>query len=314
VRSQRVTSKEELDAAFALAPESSLVILSIESEDECFLGHNPEGAAQSWATPDSREARMAPCRALSDSLQRVAREADNVSFVALEGDASAEARALCAELGVAAFPTIQYYKDGALLWQHAGAVGGAAALGEGVLFYGNTAGGGVKASDYVDEVATRPQLDAFLASCAAPQTAVRGITLAAPCDKQLTVVNVSMAKDSAPCVHIYPAVLALAKNTAGAIRWARLLGDSSADAGALMASLNVTRVPTFVFFADGKEVGRYTGADRGALMAQVLETQAKVGYTLPPPPPRKRTSTADAKRIAQEARAREKAAGRQSGW
>jgi hypothetical protein len=309
-----VTSKEELDAAFALSPEGSLTIVSVESDSECFLGANPEGAAQTWATPDSRDSRMAACRALSDSLARVAREAENVSFVALEGDADAEARALSAELGVTQFPTIQYYKDGTLLWQHAGAVGGADAVGEAVLFYGDAAGGGVKPSDYVEEVVSKNTFEAFIASCAAPQTAVRGITLATPCEKQLAVLNVSQAKDSAPCVHIYPAVLALAKNTAGAIRWARLLGDASPDAGALMASLNVTRVPTFVFFADGKEVGRYTGGDRGALMASVLETQAKVGYSLPPPPPRKRTSTADAKRIAQEARARDKAAGRQSGW
>lgn len=56
------------------------------------------------------------------------------------------------------------------------------------------------------------------------------------------------------------------------------------------------------------------GADRGALMAAVLETQAAVGFTLPEPPPRKRPSVAEAKRIAAEARERDRAAGRKSGW
>lgn len=43
-------------------------------------------------------------------------------------------------------------------------------------------------------------------------------------------------------------------------------------------------VPSFVFFADGKEVGRYSGADRGQLMSAVLEIQKRVGYKLPEPP------------------------------
>lgn len=43
-------------------------------------------------------------------------------------------------------------------------------------------------------------------------------------------------------------------------------------------------MPSFVFFADGKEVGRYSGADRGQLMSAVLEIQKRVGYKLPEPP------------------------------
>lgn len=41
-------------------------------------------------------------------------------------------------------------------------------------------------------------------------------------------------------------------------------------------SPQVTTVPSFVFFVDGKEVGRYSGADRGQLMAAVLEIQVRV--------------------------------------
>ena len=81
-----------------------------------------------------------------------------------------------------------------------------------------------------------------------------------------------------------------------------------------MKDLKVESVPTFVLFADNKEVGRYSGTDRGTLMATVLEAQAKVGFKMPEPPVRKRPSIAEAKKIAAEAREREKAAGRQSGW
>ena len=310
--SQRVTSRDELDAALALAPKGGLVILSIESESECYMG--PDGAPLTWASVDSKETRMAACRALSNSLARVAREAPEVTFVSLEGDADADARALSAELGVKHFPTVQYWRDGQLLWQHEGAGSSAEALTEVALFYADAAGDGAKVSDYINEVHNANELDAFLASCAAPATAVRGMSLAAPCNQQLAVLDVSMAAGSPGCVHIFPAVLALSKNLAGAVRFARVMGDSGAGAKAVMENLGITAVPTFVFFADGKEVGRYAGADRGALMAAVMDTQAKVGFQLPTPPTRKRPSIAEAKRIAAEARARDKAAGRQSGW
>lgn len=309
---QSVTSREELGAALALAPKGGLVILSVESESECYMG--PDGTPLTWSSGVDKETRMAACRVLSNSLARVAREAPEVTFVSLEGDADAAARALSAELGVKHFPTVQYWRDGKLLWQHEGAGSGAEALQEGALFFAGAAGEGTKVSDYIDEVHNANELDAFLASCTGPAVAVRGMTLAAPCDKQLAVLDVSLAAGSPACVHVYPAVLALSKNMAGAVRFARVLGDSSPAAKEVMENLGITAVPTFVFFADGVEIGRYAGADRGALMAAVLDVQAKVGFQLPAPPTRKRPSIAEAKRIAAEARARDKAAGRQSGW
>lgn len=57
----------------------------------------------------------------------------------------------------------------------------------------------------------------------------------------LTVVNVSLTGAS-PCVHIFPAVLALAKNFVGYASFARLLGDASDEARALTAQLNVVQV------------------------------------------------------------------------
>lgn len=166
----------------------------------------------------------------------------------------------------------------------------------------------------MEDVRSSDDLAGWLASCAGPQTGVRGITLATPCPQQLAVLDVSLGKDSPGCLHIFPAVLALARNMAGAARFGRLVGDENAAAMSLMAELKVTVVPTFIFYADGKEVGRYTGADRGALMANVMGSMDKVKFALPTPPVRKRLGVAEAKRIAAEARAREKAAGVASGW
>ena len=66
-----------------------------------------------------------------------------------------------------------------------------------------------------------------------------------------------------------------------------------------MKSLNITEVPTFVFYAEGKEVDRYVGADRMALMNKVLAFQRSNGVKLPErarasacPPPRRRKSLA----------------------
>ena len=299
---QFVTSREELDAAFSLSSDEELVIVTVQSEEECNLGSDP-GAFNVNQPADA-------CVALKDTLSRVARECENVSFVSLEGDASPAARALSAELGVTTFPTVQYYKAGKLLFQHAGAASAAGKVDESVAFLGSTGW-----DEHVSEVKGKEDLEGFLASCAAPAAAVRGMELWAPCDQQLGVLDVS-TQDSPGCAHIFPAVLALAKNTAGAVRWARLLGDAGPQQKALIAELKVASVPSFIFFnpKTGKEFGRYTGADRGQLMAAVLEAQQITGYSLPSPPPRKRPSVAEAKRIASEARAREKAAGRQSGW
>jgi len=216
---------------------------------------------------------------------------------------------LAKELGVTRFPTFQYYKDGELVWEHIGA-GQATkqSIGEGLLFYGDQAAGGTHASEYITQIASKGDLEDFLEMCAAPQDTPIGVENEVPCEKQLAVLDVSLMKDSPACLHIYPAVLALAKNTAGACRWARLCGDVSPDAKKLMDELKVDRVPAFIFFNEDKEVGRYIGADRLQLMNTVIDIQKAEGIRLKDRKPRKRLGTAEAKRIAKEARARNKAA------
>ena len=65
----------------------------------------------------------------------------------------------------------------------------------GVLFYANMYAGGADASDHVIQISSREDFDAFV-------------------QKEgniLKVVDVSVER-AEPCIHIYPAVLALAKN------------------------------------------------------------------------------------------------------
>ena len=96
----------------------------------------------------------------------------------------------------------------------------------GVLYYGDTAANNVRASDFVEEVSSRAELERWLAK--------QG-------EKELSVLNVSLM-GATPCVHIFPAVLALAKNMAGYASFARLLADANEEACALAQEFNVVQV------------------------------------------------------------------------
>ena len=210
------------------------------------------------------------CLDVKHAFARTARDCPDVAFLSLDADGGPGERA-ARELGVLVLPSVQFYKRGRLLWQHGGHDALERDLGEGVLFYGDSAAGGEKASRYVAEVSSRPELEAFLARVP------KG---------ELAVLDVS-SSTAAPCVHVFPAVLALARNFVGYASFARLLADSSGAASALSESLKVLDVPTFVFFRDGEEVGRHVGSSRGDLIGQILQQQAKAGVAPPPPPPRK---------------------------
>jgi thioredoxin-like negative regulator of GroEL len=82
-------------------------------------------------------------------------------------------------------------------------------------------------------------------------------------------------------VHVFPAVLALARNFVGYAAFARLLGDDSPQ---LLAELDIKEVPTFLFYRNGQEVGRHVGSSRGDLIGHILGQQAALGIQPPPPP------------------------------
>lgn len=195
--------------------------------------------------------------------------------------------------------------------------GAAQQVAEGVLYYGGQGAGGLHAADYITECASFAELDDFIQSCAAPQAAPAGFVgdFEVPCDKQLAVVDIGVDKNApAGCRHIFPAVLSLARNTAGFTRWARVAVDANDECKAIAKHFNVTQVPAFVFLAQGKVVDSYMGADRIELMNRVLEFQKANGVVLPQKLTKQRMSTAEAKEIARAARERAKMQGRQSGW
>lgn len=47
---------------------------------------------------------------------------------------------------------------------------------------------------------------------------------------------------------------------------------------------SAVQVPTFLFFRNGKEVGRHVGSSRGDLIGQILQLQAALGIAPPAPP------------------------------
>lgn len=172
-------------------------------------------------------------------------------------------------------------------------------------------------ADFVSEITSKADLEDFIQSCAMAQPAREGFStgIDVPCDKQLAIVDVGVDKDApAGCLHIFPAVISLARNTAGFTRWARLAIDKNDDTAAIAKQFGVSSVPSFVFIADGKVVDRYSGSDRVELMNHVLRFQEANGVKLPQRAAAKRMSTAEAKEIARAARERQKAEGRRQGW
>lgn len=94
-----------------------------------------------------------------------------------------------------------------------------------MLFYGDAAANGVKASTFVEELTSEDELQQFVEKQP---------------DHVLTVVDVSL-RSATPCVKIFAAVMALAKNFAGYAAFARLIADDL-DSDDLMSKLKVLQV------------------------------------------------------------------------
>jgi len=99
-------------------------------------------------------------------------------------------------------------------------------LGEGVMYYGDVAGDGEAPSSVVRDVGDREQLLAFINGQPAGM---------------LTVLDVSMSNCD-PCVHIYPAVVALARNFIGFASFGRFIGDANDSCLQAMRELKVVEV------------------------------------------------------------------------
>eukprot|EP00887_Chlorella_sp_A99_P001357 scaffold8.g1357.t1 len=261
--------RERLDKA-----AGKLVVLEAQSEQVCQTGWKEEPELH-WK--DDRKKALEPCLRMKHVFQRTARDCPDVTFLALDAD-SEEGQEICDELGIEVLPTLQapqFYQGGQKVWEHRGVSQMDQDLGEAVLYYGDTAAAGVRASAYVRDLHSREDLEAFVSGQP---------------ERVLTVVDVSLTS-AAPCVHIFPAVLALAKNMGpDYAAFARLMGDESAETQALLRELNILEargggggVPTFLFYRNGQPVGRHVGSSRGDLIGQILAQQAAMGIAPPPP-------------------------------
>jgi hypothetical protein len=272
---ERVLDVEDAQAWRSALQEAGdrLVVLEVEAEGVCQTGLEEE-ADTNWEL--DRKLQLQPCLQIKSTLQRTARECPDVVFLSLSADTE-EGSALCSELGIEVLPTIQFWKRGKLLWEHKGVLALEQDLGEGVLYFGGAqgAGGRLDAGDLVTELKSRVDLDAFVA---AEQEAAE----AQSDDRILSVVDVSSA-GATPCIHVFPAVVALARSFKGYARFARLLADEN-DKPELLRELGVVEVPTFIFYRAGKEVARHVGSSRGDLMGRIMEVQAEAGVRPPPPP------------------------------
>lgn len=263
-----IETHAEFQAELAAAGDR-LVVLEVGDPDVCESGC--EEAELMWREDAAAAAAAAKarCVAIKHTFARTARDCPDAVFLELDAGSPAGAEAASA-LGVSTLPTVQFYVRGAKVWEHAGTNDMERDLGEGVLFYGDAGGGGLKPSEFVTEVEDRAGLDALLA--ARPPS-------------ELVVLDVS-SSSAASCIHIFPAVLALARNFKGYASFGRLMADASVPASALTTELGVANVPTFIFFRGGVEVGRHVGSSRGDLIGQILAVQAAAGVKPPPPPPR----------------------------
>jgi len=274
------TLQRELDKA-----GERLVVLEIASEVVCDTGIT-EVADPDWKQDGIVD--LAPCERLKHSMQRCARECPDVVFLKLVGDESEEARALCEEQGVTSLPTLRFYRSKELLWEVEGVQGAEKDLGEGVLYFGDYAAQGEKATAHVPELTSRDDMKLFVQGAG----------------KEIAVIDFS-TEQCEPCIHIFPAVLALAKNMKGHVRFARIVGDANSHTQALMKEFDVVQVPTFLFFKEGALIERYVGSSRGDLIGQILKIQGLFGeqplpraniahrHRMPVPKPQRKKSGQD---------------------
>eukprot|EP00890_Picochlorum_soloecismus_P000765 jgi/Picsp_1/168/NSC_00168-R1_thioredoxin-like protein cdsp32 len=275
-RIQYVNSVVEFEKRLTEAGDR-LVVVEVGSEKVCQTGWEEEPELQ-WK--DDKKAALEPCLQLKHTFQRTARDCPDVRFLMVDAD-STGGEEVCDHLNVDVLPTLQFWRQKCLLWEHKGVVQLDQDLGEGVLYFGDRAGNNEKASTYISDLKSVAELTSFVE--------------AEEDEKMLVVVDVSLS-DASPCVHIFPAVLALAKNFSGLAKFARVLADQNDEFKAFMGENNIVQVPTFLFYRGGKQIGRHVGSSRGDLIGQILTQQNAAG--IPPPQPQGGT-----RRRARQARA-----------
>lgn len=251
-----------------------LVLLEVQSDVVCETGLDEPEEELGWKldVEKRQRERLAQCSAVKSKFQRTARECPDCTFLALTVDGSEAMDSLQKRLNVSVLPTLQFYRQSKLLYEHRGVIQMEDGMGEGVMYYSfgsnnteNTTG----RVTMVGEVTGAESHAAFLAANSDP--------------KVLTVLKVGLT-GAKPCLKIFPTVVALAKAFDGYASFGRLVSDTSDSAKALAVQLGIVQVPTFIFYRAGKEVGRHIGSSKGDLIGQILQQQSSFGISPPPPP------------------------------
>eukprot|EP00210_Caulerpa_lentillifera_P006676 g6379.t1 len=254
--------------------DDALVVLEVSSDVLCETGLEEEVEYHWKNEQKEKQAQLDEvCSQIKHVFQRTARECKDVKFFAIDCDTE-NGSLLSDELQIDTVPTLQFYRKGQLLWEHKGVLHLERNINEGVLFYANTYAGGADASAHVFQINTIDDFNTFIQE-------------AEDESRILKVVDVSIER-AEPCIKIYPAVLALARNLKGYVKFARVLVDDP-KTSSLAQELNIIDVPTFLYYKEGKEIIRHASSSRGDLIGDILTVQGMLGLPLPPPPPKSTT-------------------------
>ncbi|GAX85789.1 hypothetical protein CEUSTIGMA_g13204.t1 [Chlamydomonas eustigma] len=260
----------------------NLVVIEVQSETVCQTGmegdrdDEKEAKRDQWGriTKDVHTESLDQCVRIKHTFQRIARDCSDSVFLehVVDEEPEPESAQLLEHLSIDVLPTLQFWKHGKKIFEHKGAQNMDADMAEGVLYYDGAMAEGQKAGSYVKEIKNLDDATQFTQAG----------------DELILQVLVLAKTTSTPCMHMYPAVVALAQNFKGFASFARLIVDSGEEAQAAASALRVAECPSFIMFRSGKEVARYNGQSRTELISKILEIQQNADIS---PPPRPGTAT-----------------------
>lgn len=257
----------ELQAKIASPPTPDhLFVIEIDPSDdsaECDTGLTGE---QDYVYKMNQGGATDPCIKLRHTFVRTARNCPDTTFMSLVADGSPDSQAVMDRLEVKSIPSIVFIRGARVVWRHEGVVGADKELEEGIAFFG----GGSDAretSDLIPDLHTAADVSAFAKPGAS--------------DDLLRVV-LCLTTTAPQCLHIYPAMAAVAKDRIRSVSFARLLGDENATSNAALGELGVKFIPTMLVYnaKTGQEVARHVVASRGEFLVKFLEEADKFSNNL----------------------------------
>eukprot|EP00667_Euglena_gracilis_P007321 EG_transcript_7392 len=253
----RIFSLEQLQSYLRAVPDPKhLFVAEVIDLNKCDSGVVEEAEVQ-WRRTEAEI--MAPVVKFKHTFQRTARKCPDVTYIVR--DTTPEMRALLQRLEVTLFPTLLFIREGRIVWRHNGSAGAEQYLDDGMAWFGDRSSDGAHLSDLVQELHNVTDLEEF---CRPKETT-----------DLLRVVAV-MTETSDSCIHMYPAIPAVAKHMKGRATFSRLLADSRPGKEACR-KLKVEYVPLMVIFdaQTGQELARHVVSSRGDFMGLFLQSLEK---------------------------------------